>query len=214
MVRSDARSLPADGLGVADRELDGAVEDRGQELLLLLLGAVLHERGPDGVERDERDGRVHPLRLFEEDELLERGKAASAILFGPADAEQIGGAECPHALLDGVAALHAAGDRGDAFGRHHRLERGADLGAQLFLLRCEIQMHRSAPRSESHGHAFDAGHHGGPHPVDVADQFELRISAEQHLEEDAGLESGQLSADARVLAAAEGDVRVGMARRS
>ena len=133
-------------LGVADRELDGAVQDRGQELLLLLLGAALRERRPDGVERDERDGRVHPLRLLEEDELLERGEAPSAILFGPADAEQIGGAERAHAFLDGVAALHAAGDGGDAFGRHHRLERGADLGAQLFLLGCEIQVHGSAPR--------------------------------------------------------------------
>ena len=107
-------------LGVADRELDVAVQDRGQELLLLLLGAAMRERRPDGVEGDERDRRVHPLRLVEEDELLERGKAPSAILFGPADAEQVGGAERSHALLDGVAALHAACDRGDAFGRHHR----------------------------------------------------------------------------------------------
>ncbi len=134
-----------DGFGVADRELDGAVEDRGQELLLLLVGAALHERGPDGVEGDQRDGRVHPLRLFEEDELLERGKAASAILFGPADAEQVGGAERAHALLDRLAALHAAGDRGDALRRHHRLQRRPDLRAQLFLLGCEVQIHRSLP---------------------------------------------------------------------
>ena len=183
-------------------------------MLLLLLGSAMRERGPDGVERDQRDGCVHPLRLFEEDELLERGKAPPAIFFGPADAEQISGAERSHALLDGVAALHAAGDRGDALGRHHRLERGADFGAQLFLLGCEIQMHCSAPRSESHGHALDAGNHGRPHPVDVADQFELGVAAEQHLEEDAGFESGQLRPDARVLATAERDVRIRMASRS
>ena len=37
---------------------------------------------------------------------------------------------------------------------------------------------------------------------------------EQHLEEDARLESGQLSPDARVLATTERDVRVRMTRRS
>ena len=71
-------------------------------------------------------------------------------------------------------------------------------------------MHCSAPRSESHGHPLDAGHHGGPHPVDVADKLEIGIAAQQHLEEDASLEPGQLGSDARMLAAAERDVRVGM----
>ena len=36
------------------------------------------------------------------------------------------------------------------------------------------------------------------------------VAAQQHLEEDTSLESGQLRPDARVLAAAERDVRVGM----
>ncbi len=104
----------------------------------------------------------------------------------------MGFAECAHAFLDGIATLHAARDGSDAFGRHHRLERGADLGAQLFLLGSEIQVHGSDLGSEANGHPFDARHHGGPHPVDVADQFELRIAAKEHLEQHTRLESGQL----------------------
>ena len=109
-------------LGVADRELDGAVQNRGQKFLLLLLGAAVRQRRPDGVEGDQRNGGVQPLCLFEEDELFERGKPPSAIFFGPADAEQVGGTERADAFLDDVATLHAAGDGGDAFGRHHRLQ--------------------------------------------------------------------------------------------
>jgi hypothetical protein len=67
--------------------------------------------------------------------------------------------------------------------------------------------------SESHGHAFDAGHHGGQHAFNVADQFEFGVSAQQHFEEDAGFEPGQLGPDARVFATAEGDMRVRVARQ-
>src|SRR5262249_29415340 len=69
------------------------------------------------------------------------GKAASAIFFGPADSEQVGGTQRSDTLLDGVAAFHATRDRGDAFRRHHRLECIADLGAQLLLFRREIEIH-------------------------------------------------------------------------
>ena len=106
----------------------------------MLVGAALRERGSDGVERDQWDGSIHPLRLFEEDELFERGKAPSAIFFRPADAEQVRGAERAHALLDFLA-LHPACDRGNPLRRHHRLQGGADVRAQLLLLRCEVQVH-------------------------------------------------------------------------
>ena len=192
MVRSDARSLPADGFGVADRELDRAVQDRRQELLLLLLGAALRERGSDGVERDQWDGSIHPLRLFEEDELFERGKAPSAIFFRPADAEQVGGAERAHALLDFRAALHPACDRGDALRRHHRLQGGTDLRAQLLLLRCEVQVHGQLAVPSRTGIRLTPGTIVARIRSTIADEFELGVSPEQHLEEDAGFETGQL----------------------
>src|SRR3954469_23472839 len=71
-------------------------------------------------------------------------------------------------------------------------------------------MHGSASRSESDGHPLDAWHHGGSHSVDIADKLEIGIPSQQDLEEDASLEPGQLGSDARVLAAAERYVRVGM----
>jgi hypothetical protein len=180
------------GLGVTDRELDGACQDCRQELLLLFLGAGVRERRPDGVQRYERDGCIHPLRLLEEDELLERGESASAVFFGPTDAEQPGFSERAHALLDGIPALHAPRHGSDAFGRHHRLERSANLGAQLLLLGSEVQMHGSGLGSEANGHPLDARHHGRPHSVDIADQLEFRIATQEHLEQHTSLESGQL----------------------
>ena len=106
------------------------------------------------------------------------------------------GGQCLHALFDRRAALQAVGNHRPALGCHHGLERGPNLGTEFLLFRCEVQMHRSAPRFESYRHPFDAGDHGRPHAVDVTDQFELRISLEQYLEEDNRLESGQLRADA------------------
>ena len=76
----------------------------------------------DVGDKHQRDGRVHALCLVEEDELFERRKAPSAILFGPTDAEQVSGTERSHAFLACLSALHAAGDCGDPLGRHHRLE--------------------------------------------------------------------------------------------
>ncbi len=46
------------GLGVADGEVDLAARDLRQVVRLLLLGAVRHDRRPDGVERQERHGRA------------------------------------------------------------------------------------------------------------------------------------------------------------
>src|SRR3954452_23742768 len=73
-------------------------------------------------------------------------------------------------------------------------------------------MHRSVPRSDSHRHPLDTGHHGGPHPVDVADQFEFGVLTQQYFEEDAGFETSQLCPDARVLSAAECGKRIRIAR--
>ena len=44
------------GLGVADGEVDVAGQDPGQEVLLLLLGAVAHDGRPDRVDGDEGEG--------------------------------------------------------------------------------------------------------------------------------------------------------------
>src|SRR6202012_456452 len=77
-------------LGVTERELHAAVENGRQELLLLLLGAALHQRRPARVQGDQREGSVDRPRSLGKDVLLDRGKSASAILFGPAHAEQAG----------------------------------------------------------------------------------------------------------------------------
>src|SRR3954452_14693978 len=86
-VRSDARSVPASGLVEAIREVHFARQDPGEVALLLLLGAVRHDRGPDGVHRHERERRVRALYLVEEDELVERAAPLAAVLDRPADAE-------------------------------------------------------------------------------------------------------------------------------
>ena len=86
-VVSDARSVPDVGLGVADAEVDLPGQDLGQEELLLLLRAELHDGRAHGV--DGQHGHRGPAahRLVEEDELLDGRAALAAPLLGPADAE-------------------------------------------------------------------------------------------------------------------------------
>ena len=72
---------------VADGEVDLAGEDPGQEVGLLFVGAELHDRRADGVQRHQRQRHPGLGRLVEEDELFRRGHTAPAELLGPADAE-------------------------------------------------------------------------------------------------------------------------------
>src|SRR5438132_8301912 len=61
--------------------------DLGQEELLLLLGAEVHDGGSDRVDGEHRHRRAGAHRLVEEDELLDGRPPLPAPLLGPADAE-------------------------------------------------------------------------------------------------------------------------------
>ena len=102
------------GLGVADREDDVAGENARQEAFLLFLGAVLHQRRPDGVHRDERERQTGALHLVEEDELFLDRAALSAVLHRPTDTQptvlsqqfdDLAEVLPTHALLSGLAPL-------------------------------------------------------------------------------------------------------------
>ena len=92
-------------LGVADAEVQVAGEDLGQEEVLLLVRAELHDRRAHGVDREHGHRGAHPHGLVEEDELLDLAAALAAVLLGPADAQPAVGRH----LLD-----HLAGDGADA----------------------------------------------------------------------------------------------------
>ena len=137
------------GLGVSDREVDLALEDRGQEFRLLFVGAVLNECGPDGVQRDERQRRVHPPRFFAEDVLLECGQTAAAVLDGPCHAEQTRFAECAPALGHGVAALHQPGHCGAPLRSHDRLEALPVVQAEPLLFGGVVEVHQALAPSRT-----------------------------------------------------------------
>ena len=76
---------PRLGFRVADGEMDVALEDLGEEVLLLSVGAVAHDGRPDGVDRERRHRGAGPHRLVEEDELLDGGAGLPAVLRRPPD---------------------------------------------------------------------------------------------------------------------------------
>ncbi len=132
------------GLAVADGEVDLAGEDSGQEVRLLLVGAELHQGGPDGVQRHQRQRYAGLCGLVEEDELVHRRHAAPAVLLGPADPEPAVGPE----PADGLAVEALLGGRVLVAGvdvlRHQLREVGAQLHAQLLLLRRVFEVHGSS----------------------------------------------------------------------
>ena len=86
--------------------MDLALDDAGQEALLLLIGAVGHDRRPDGVGREERHGYAGPLRLVEEDVLVSERTALTAVLLRPGQPEPAVGAELADEILVERAAAH------------------------------------------------------------------------------------------------------------
>ena len=142
MVRSDGEVGARLGLGVADREVDLAGEDAGQEARLLLVGAVRHDRRADGVDGDERERRMGALHLVEQDELIGRRPALAAELLRPAEAEPAVGAHLPHdpAELGVALAVVAHAARAPRAGAA-RSKYVAQLFAQRFLLGGFGEMH-------------------------------------------------------------------------
>src|SRR5205814_1147790 len=72
------------GFAVADAEVEVATEDAGDEALLLLGAAVVHQRRAHEVQPDEGQGRSGARALVEEDVLLDRAEALAPVLARPA----------------------------------------------------------------------------------------------------------------------------------
>ena len=130
-------------LAVADREVQLPGEDLGEEGLLLLLGAELHERRADGVQRDERERDTGAVRLVVEEVLLHRGAALPAVRGGPPDAEPAVLAELAHELAVRLATRLAAGQLAASLRRHQRREVAAQLGLEGPLLGRQVDVHAS-----------------------------------------------------------------------
>ena len=86
-VRSDARSEPAFGSEKPWHQMSSPRSMRGSSVALLLVGAVLDDRGRDvreaeRVERARRAGAVHLLGVHD---LFHDARAAAAPLLGPRD---------------------------------------------------------------------------------------------------------------------------------
>ena len=87
VICSDARSEPAFGLGEALAPDVVAAQHAGEQRALLLVGAVLDDRGRDvrQAERVQRARRLGAVHLLGEDDLLHDPGAAAAPLLGPGD---------------------------------------------------------------------------------------------------------------------------------
>ena len=194
--------------GVADGEVDGALEDGGKELVLLLVGAELDERGTDRVQRDHRQRCVDPPRLFTEDVLLQRGQPAAAVLDRPGDAEQPGLAECAPALADCRPALGGHGHGGPPLGRHDCFEASPVVLAKPLLFWGVVEIHE-LPAPNRTGIFLTPGVIVARKPCHVADEFDRRIGARAAPRTSPGLPAAPVVHRGRRARRAERDVRVG-----
>ena len=134
-------------LRIADRAVQLAPEDGGQEARPLVVGSEPHDRRPDRVHGDERERRTRPLHLVEEDELVGGRPALSAVLLRPAHAEPAVG---PHLRNEGAeqrAPLSGDAERGAHLIGQQLVEIRAQLLAQRLLLGRVGEVHPSAESS-------------------------------------------------------------------
>jgi hypothetical protein len=133
------------GLGVADREEALAGQDAREVLGLLLLAAVLDQRGAHSVEGDEGHRASGALRFVEEDELIGGRTALTAVLLRPAEAEHAIG---PHTAKE-LPPYWAGLVRTDKVISDLIGDETAEVGAQLFakclLCRRFLQVHGNLP---------------------------------------------------------------------
>src|SRR5581483_3445711 len=142
-ARAERRQVrPGAGLGIPDREVALAREDLREELALLLLGAVLHDRRAHRVEREERQREARALHLVGEDELLGRRAALAAVLLRPPDAEPAVAPHLPERRPVERAAALAADDLLLERRRHHGREVRAEVVAERPLLGRQVEVHR------------------------------------------------------------------------
>jgi hypothetical protein len=134
------------GLRVADREVALAGQDARQVLGLLGFAAEAHQRGADGVERQEGQRKAGRLHLVGEQELIEDRPRLAAVLFGPAQTEQAVRRQLlEHAPIDGPATL-VAPQLLEQLGRDDPREGRAQLIAELPLLGGQVDEHARSPR--------------------------------------------------------------------
>src|SRR5580704_5005228 len=64
-----------------------AAEDPGKEARLLFRRAQLHDGWTNRAEREKRQGHAGPMRLLDEDHLIDRTPSLTAVLHRPAEPE-------------------------------------------------------------------------------------------------------------------------------
>ena len=129
------------GFAVADAEVEVALQYLGQEEVLLGVGAMGHDLGPDGVDRQHRHRRSGAHRLVEEDELLDVRAPLAAVLLGPADAEPAVRAHAAHHFAHALAHLVRARElRADLRGQQPVVV-GPQLAAQGLLFFVVADVH-------------------------------------------------------------------------
>ncbi len=104
------------GLAVADAEMQIAARILGRKKSFCSCVPNCMMVGPTVFMVSMGTGAPALHRLVEEDELLRRGQAATAVLGGPAHAEPLIGAHLPHDLAHGLADAAAACQLGPYLG--------------------------------------------------------------------------------------------------
>ncbi len=138
------------GLGVADGEVDLAAEDAGEDPLLLLVGAEGHQGRTDAVQGEQGQRHPRPVRLLDEDHLVDRAPGLAAVLDGPPEAQPSVAAHAADVAGVGRLVVGRALDVCDQL-----LEVRAELALQVPLLCREFQVHRGlrsgrAPGARQH----------------------------------------------------------------
>ena len=136
------------GLRVADREVQFAGGDLGQEEFLLFLGAERHDRRRHAVDRQERHWHACDRSLVGKDQRVHRGPVLAAVLLGPVQGEPPVLAHLCNGVAIRVAGPDLALRRAQCLatlGRHQRGEVRPQLATQLLLFRGVTDAHSSRP---------------------------------------------------------------------
>ena len=123
-------------LGISDREVQLAPEDAREHGALLLIGTERHERRSDTVQREQRQRHAGPVRLLDEDHLVDRTAGLAAVLHRPADPEPTVVAHPTDVSRVARLVARVGLDLLD-----QRREVRAQLGFERFLLGCERELH-------------------------------------------------------------------------
>ncbi len=134
------------GLGVTDGEVDLTGEDRGQELLLLLVGAVHLQGRADGLQRDTGQRHVGADGLVGEDLLFDVAETVTAEFDGPADAQPAVLAHAADHVTVGGSVPLGPHDLG-LVGRDQVGEVAAQFVLQCTLVFGQFDEHRAPTRS-------------------------------------------------------------------